>query len=291
MKKIISLVLTLTMLLLVASAFASCGSDDNKNSGTPASDASSAGTTSTGNSETTDGDLAYIQNKGKLVVGITEFEPMDYQDENGKWIGFDADAANAFAAYLGVTAEFVLIDWDNKTFELSGKKIDCVWNGMTLTDEVTAAMATSKPYFNNAQVVIVRADVAEQYKTAEDCKNLQFAVEKGSAGQDAAIANGFNYTEVADQATALMEVAAGTSDAAIIDFLMAVASVGEGTDYSSLTYTASLSSEKYGVGFRKGSDLAAKLNQFFAEKAADGTLEQIATTYGIAEYLIKDYAD
>lgn len=263
MKKTVSLMLALLLMLATMTCFASCG--------TKAS-----------------GDMAYVKDKGKLVVGITEFEPMDYKDANGKWIGFDADAATEFAKYLGVDVEFVLIEWDSKVMELEGKNLDCVWNGMTLTDEVTAAMATSKPYFNNAQVVIVRADVADQYKTAEACKSLKFAVEKGSAGQAAAQANQFDITEVADQATALMEVAAGTCDAAIIDFLMAVASVGEGTGYSNLTYTVSLASEKYGVGFRKGSDLADELNKFFAEKIKDGTLKDIAAKYGIQEYLITD---
>ena len=82
-------------------------------------------------------DVDYVKEKGKLVVGITEFEPMDYQNESGEWIGFDADMAKAFAESLGVDAEFVVIDWDNKILELDGKTIDCVWNGMTLTDEVT----------------------------------------------------------------------------------------------------------------------------------------------------------
>jgi polar amino acid transport system substrate-binding protein len=246
--------------------------------------------TSCGEKSGDETDLAYVKGKGKLVVGITEFEPMDYKDANGNWIGFDADTAAAFAQYIGVDVEFALIEWDSKTFELDAKNIDCVWNGMTLTDEITSAMATSKPYFNNAQVVIVRADVADQYQTAEACKDLRFAVEKGSAGQAAAEANGYTYTEVADQQAALMEVAAGTSDAAVIDFLMAVASVGEGTGYSSLTYTVSLASEEYGVGFRKGSDLADALNEFFVAKAADGTLAQIADKYGIGAYLITDYS-
>lgn len=234
-------------------------------------------------------DLSTIQKNGKLVVGITEFQPMDYRDADGKWIGFDADLANEFAAYIGVKAEFSIIDWNNKVFELNAGTIDCVWNGMTLTDEVKSSMSTSDPYFNNAQVVIVRADKADSVKTVEDCKALKFAVEKGSAGEAAAQANGFTTTPVTDQATALMEVKSGTSEAAIIDILMAVTTVGEGTDYADLAVTSvSLSSEVYGVGFRKESDLTAKLNEFFAAKAADGTLKKIAEKYGIQDYLIKD---
>lgn len=232
-------------------------------------------------------DSEKIAENGKLVVGITDFAPMDYKDKNKNWIGFDADMAAAFAKSLGVEVEFVEIKWDNKVFELNNGTIDCVWNGMTLTDEVTSAMDCSQAYCNNAQVVIVNKDVADKYKTAEDCKELNFAVESGSAGQEAAKANGFNYTEVKDQATALMEVKAGTCNAAIIDSLMAGAMVGEGTSYADLAYTVALNSEEYGVGFRKGSDLVQKLNDFFAASKADGSMEACAEKYGVQAALIK----
>lgn len=231
-------------------------------------------------------DLAYIKDKGVLVVGITDFAPMDYKDGD-KWIGFDADMATAFAEELGVKVEFVEIDWDNKVLELDGKTIDCVWNGMTLTDEVKAAMECSKPYCNNAQVIIVPADKADTYATADACKDLQFAVEAGSAGKDMAVENNFKFTEVKDQATALTEVAAGTCGAAIIDSLMAGAMVGEGTGFEKLTYTASLNSEEYGVGFRKGSDLAEMLDDFFAKSLQSGEMEEVAKTYGVQAALIK----
>ena len=234
-----------------------------------------------------DSDLAYVQANGKLVVGITDFAPMDYKDESGEWIGFDADLAKAFAASLGVEAEFVEIDWDNKIMELNNKSIDVVWNGMTLTDDVKAAMECSNAYANNAQVVIVKADAADQYQTVESVAELTFAVENGSAGEEVIDGLGFaNKTEVATQADALMEVAAGTSDAAVIDSLMAAAMVGEGTGYPDLTYTVGLNSEEYGAGFRKGSDLAAALNDFMAAAYADGSMIQIAETYGIQAALI-----
>ena len=234
----------------------------------------------------TDSDKAYVQDKGKLIVGVTIFEPMDYQDANGAWLGFDADMAKAFAKSLGVEAEFVVIDWDSKAMELQNRSIDCVWNGMTLTDGVKTAMECSQPYCNNQQVVIVPADKAEQYKTVEACKTLRFAVEAGSAGKDMAEANGFTFTEVDDQAKALMEVKAGTSDAAIIDSLMAAAMVGGTTAYPDLTYTVGLNSEEYGVGFRKGSDLAAALNDFFAAAKADGSMKATAEKYGVQAALI-----
>ena len=101
------------------------------------------------------GDVEAIQAAGKLVVGITEFAPMDYLDENNEWIGFDADMARLVAEELGVDIEFVVIDWDMKINEVNAKNIDCVWNGMTLTAEVTAAMDCSAAYCNNAQVVVI----------------------------------------------------------------------------------------------------------------------------------------
>ncbi len=232
-------------------------------------------------------DSDYIKEKGTLVVGITDFAPMDYKDADGNWIGFDADVATAFAKYLGVEVEFVEIEWDNKVLELNSKSIDCVWNGMTLTDEVTSSMACSNAYCNNAQVVIVPADQAGKYQTAQDCADLVFAVEAGSAGEAEIAALDYEYTPVQSQASALMEVAAGTCDAAVIDSLMAAAMVGEGTSYENLTYTVQLNSEEYGVGFRTGSDLAQALNEFLKAAYEDGSLEEIAETYGVQAALIQ----
>ena len=80
----------------------------------------------------------------------------DYKDANGEWIGFDADMAKLVAEKLGVAVEFQVINWDMKVEELDGKQIDCVWNGMTLTDGVQAAMECTNAYCENAQVVITK---------------------------------------------------------------------------------------------------------------------------------------
>lgn len=280
MKRILALLLALLMMGVI---FAGCSSSTNTAS-TEAKATADEITPQIADAS----DLAYVTGKGTLVVGITDFEPMDYKDANGDWIGFDADMAKAFGESLGVKVEFVEIDWDNKVLELDGKTVDCIWNGMTLTDEVKSSMSTSDPYCNNAQVVIVKKDVAAQYADAEACKALSnFAVESGSAGQGQAEAYGFKFTEVKDQATALMEVASGTCDAAIIDSLMAAAMVGEGTSYADLTYTAALNSEEYGVGFRTGSDITAEFNAFLKAAIADGTVDKIAETYGVQAALIK----
>ena len=237
-----------------------------------------------------DSDMAYVQSKGTLVVGITDFAPMDYQDADGSWIGFDADLAKAFAESLGVEVQFQTIEWDNKVMELDGKTIDVVWNGMTLTDEVTSSMACSNAYCNNAQVVILPADKAADYGTVDSLSGLRFAVESGSAGMAQAEEMGLTYTDVVDQATALLEVKSGTADAAIIDSLMAGAMVGEGTNYADLAIGPVLNAEtgeQYGVGFRKGSDAAAALNEFFRQQWESGALQALAEQYGVQAALIE----
>ncbi len=297
MKKMLALILACMMVLSCAACAAKTetaapAESSNTETAAPAEEQTTAAEeTEAASTEQTaaDSDLAYIQGKGKLVVGITDFAPMDYQNDAGEWIGFDADMAKAFAESLGVEAEFVEIDWDNKIMELDAKTIDCVWNGMTLTDEVTSAMACSNAYCNNSQVVVVPADKAADLQSVDACSGLNFAVESGSAGKAEVEKLGYSFTEVKDQATALMEVAAGTADAAVIDSLMAGAMVGEGTGYDSLTYTVSLNAEEgeqYGVGFRKGSDLADALNDFFAASYADGSMVSCAETYGIQAALI-----
>ncbi len=234
-----------------------------------------------------DSDLDYVKDKGTLVVGITEFAPMDYKDDDGNWIGFDADMATAFAESLGVEVEFVLIDWDNKALELESKTIDCVWNGMTLTDEVLSAMDCSNAYCSNAQIVIVPAGIAVKYQTAESISDLKFAVEAGSAAKDLAEYLKLEYTEVLTQADALMEVSAGTSEAAIVDSLMAKAMVGPGTSYNNLTYTIELNTEEYGVGFRKGSNLVEALNDFFEESYEDGSMLECAEKYNVQKSVVE----
>lgn len=288
MKKLAVMMMSAVMVL----SMTACGNSEtsgNALTSAPAQSTDTAATAaaSTEKSDVADSDMAYVKEKGTLVVGITDFEPMDYQNADGEWIGFDADMAKGFAESLGVDVEFVEIEWDNKIMELNGKTIDCVWNGMTLTDEVTSAMECSNAYCNNAQVVIVPADVADKYQDTDSLADLNFAVEAGSAGEKEVSALGLNYTPVQTQADALMEVAAGTSDAAVIDSLMAAAMVGEGTGYAELTYTVGLNSEEYGAGFRKGSDLAAALNDYFEASLADGSMMSCAETYGVQAAIIQ----
>ena len=291
-KKLWALLLALAMVL----SLAACGgnSDSGAKDAPPADTSAPAETDAPaeGDQQAADSDLAYVQGKGTLVVGMTDFAPMDYRDANGNWIGFDADMASAFAESLGVKVEFQEITWDYKVMELNAKSIDCVWNGMTLNDEVKAAMDTGNAYCLNAQVLVVPADKAADFESLTSLEGLNVAVESGSAGEDAAEALGASTTAVAKQSDALMEVSAGTADAAVIDLLMAGAMIGEGTNYANLTYTINLNtaqgleSEEYGVGFRKGSDLVDAWNSFWSGAIADGTVLETGTTYGVQESLI-----
>lgn len=281
MKKMFATMLALSMCL----SLAACGPK-----GSASTSGSSAGTSasSASGSQTAASDVDYVKEKGTLIVGMTDFAPMDYKAEGSdEWIGFDADMAKAFAESLGVEVEFLEINWDNKALELENNGVDAVWNGMTLTDDVKALMATSDPYCLNGQVVVLPADVADQYQTAESLSGLSFAVENGSAGMEQAEAAGLDYVAMDTQAKALMEVASGTSDAAIIDLLMAGAMIGEGTSYPDLTYTVQLNREEYGVGFRKGSDLVDAFNSFWKDAYDAGTVMETAETYGVQESVIE----
>ncbi|MBR0400987.1 MAG: transporter substrate-binding domain-containing protein [Lachnospiraceae bacterium] len=284
MKKLLALLFAGIMIF----GLAACGgsSDAPAPAETDAAAPAETGAEAPAETEAAGSDLDAIIGRGVLVVGITDFEPMDYTDENGEWIGFDADMARAFAEELGVDIEFVEIDWDNKILELNSGAVDCIWNGMTLSDEVMCAMECTAPYMSNSQAIVASADAAAAITSIEDCAELSFAVEAGSAGEAAAEDAGLTYTPVQNQAAALMEVQAGTSDAAIIDELMAIAMVGEGTSYADLAQSINLTEEEYGVGFRQGSDAAAALNDFFAASYADGSMTQIAETYGLENSII-----
>ena len=246
--------------------------------------ASSAASGSAAASETAASDLDYIKEKGKLVIGYTVYEPMNYTDADGSFTGFDTELATAVCEKLGVEPEFVEINWDTKVVELDAKSIDCIWNGMTLTDDIMANTATTKAYAKNAQVVVVKDGT--DYASTADLVGKTVVAEAGSAGE-AAIEGDENlaqadYVSKSVQTDCLMEVAAGTADAAVLDLTLANAMIGEGTDYASLKIVDELNAEEYGVAFRKGSDTAAAVDAAFDELKADGTMQALADKYDLA---------
>ena len=246
--------------------------------------ASSAASGSAAASETAASDLDYIKEKGKLVIGYTVYEPMNYTDADGNFTGFDTELATAVCEKLGVEPEFVEINWDTKVVELDAKSIDCIWNGMTLTDDIMANTATTKAYAKNAQVVVVKDGT--DYSSTADLVGKTVVAEAGSAGE-AAIEGDENlaqadYVSKSVQTDCLMEVAAGTADAAVLDLTLANAMIGAGTDYASLKIVDELNAEEYGVAFRKGSDAAAAVDAAFDELKADGTMQALADKYDLA---------
>ena len=265
----------------LALSLAACGGAASTS--TAASASSAAGSASA--SAAADGsDLDYIKGKGKLVIGYTVYEPMNYTDADGSFTGFDTELATAVAEKLGVEPEFVEINWDTKIVELDAKSIDCIWNGMTLTDDIMANTATTKAYAKNAQVVVVKDGT--DYTSTADLVGKTVVAEAGSAGETA-IAEDENlaqadYVSKSVQTDCLLEVAAGTADAAVLDLTLANAMIGAGTDYASLKIVDELNAEEYGVAFRKGSDAAAAVDAAFDELKADGTMQALADKYDLA---------
>ena len=265
----------------MALSLAACGGAASTS--TVASSAAS-GSAAASAAETAASDLDYIKEKGKMVIGYTVYEPMNYTDADGNFTGFDTELATAVCEKLGVEPEFVEINWDTKVVELDAKSIDCIWNGMTLTDDIMANTATTKAYAKNAQVVVVKDGT--DYSSTADLVGKTVVAEAGSAGE-AAIEGDENlaqadYVSKSVQTDCLMEVAAGTADAAVLDLTLANAMIGEGTNYASLKIVDELNAEEYGVAFRKGSDAAAAVDAVFDELKADGTMQALADKYDLA---------
>ena len=273
MKKLISIVLALGM----AASLAACGSS-----------ASTAASTAESTVESTaaagDSDLDYIKGKGKMTIGYTVYEPMNYTDADGNFTGFDTELATAVCEKLGVEPEFVEINWDTKIVELDAKSIDCIWNGMTLTDDIQANTACTKAYAKNAQVVVMKADA--DYSSTADLVGKTVVAEASSAGESAInddeSLSQADYVSKSVQTDCLMEVAAGTADAAVLDLTLASAMIGDGTDYADLAIKDELNAEEYGVAFRKGSDAADAVNAAFDELKADGTMQALTDKYSLS---------
>lgn len=297
MKKSLSLVLALAMCLSLAACGNNGAQDQSSQSGSnaSASDGSSGSQQGDNSSvDAADSDWAKIESNGTMKIGITYFEPMNYFDDNGELTGFETEFATAVCEKLGVTPEFVEINWDSKIMELQAQTIDCIWNGMTITPELQEALTISDPYIKNYQVVVIRSDNADVYTSTADLVGKTVEAEAGSAGEAAIIGEGADeslkqaeYISAAKQTDTLLEVKTGAADAAVLDFVLAGAMVGQG-DYSDLMIIPDLqlSVEEYGVGFRKDSDAAEKVNEAMQALIEDGTLNTLAEKYDLAELLL-----
>lgn len=287
MKKIISLSL---LTALMAVSVAGCGA--NK-------EAVDAGAENVA----TQSDYEQLKANGKAVVGITMFNPMNYYDENKELVGFDTELAKAVFEKLGLEAEFLEINWDSKEVELNSRNIDCIWNGMCITEDRKTTMGITDPYLNNTQAMVMKPDVAQAL--AKDPSGANVVAEQGSTGEGKLLGTiaddesvkvsakeffaNSNYTAVDSMAKAIMEVAAGTADIALVDSVCAYGMVGEGTDYPDLVVNIDneFGAQQYGIAFRKGSDLVEMVNTAIDELRADGTVEKIAEKYNLSSMLIK----
>lgn len=277
MKKILALILAMVMLV---ACFASCGN--------------AADNTASNDDAAKDSDLAYIQDKGTLIVGITDFEPMDYkEDGSDEWTGFDAELARLVGKELGVTVEFQEINWKMKETELSSKTIDCIWNGLTWDEERAENMSLTDYYMLNRQVLVVATKNADKYTSVDSLAGANVAAESGSAGESVITESltSSNYIEKDAQIDVLTELIMGTVDAGVIDYVMANYLINkEGSSFAGLTIVENAlttQDEYYSIAFRKGSDVTAKVNAILKDLKADGTVDTLAKKYGLTDAIVK----
>ena len=238
------------------------------------------------------GDWDYLTEKGKMIIGYTLYEPMNYKDADGKLVGFDTEFAEAVCAQLGLTPEFVEINWETKETELNAKNIDAVWNGFTVNAERKEQFAFSDSYVANKQVVVVKKDNASKYTDLASLAGAKCAAEKKSAGETAILTTDAiksnEYIPCDKQTDVLTEILSGTVEFGVLDYIMVRAMIGAGTDYESLVMIESieLPPEEYAIGFRKNCpDTVAKVNEAIQAIVENGKMAEIAEKYGLTDQL------
>lgn len=289
-KRIAALLLAGIMSVGLCSCASSNTSSASESSSAAESNADSSAADSTDSTASEGGDWQYIADKGNFVAGITLFEPMNYYDENGELTGFETEFTKAVCEKLGVEAKFQEIEWDKKEIELNAKTIDAIWNGLTVTEDRKENMGFSKSYVRNKQVVVIKADNKDKYTDEASMAGASCAAESDSAGQTAIetspVLSQNEFVGASAQKDVLLEVKAGTVELGVLDYVMAKASIGEGTDYSDLMIVegVELAPEEYAIGMRKGdTETIEKVNGAIDELVADGTLKALAEKYGLAD--------
>lgn len=259
MKKVLALVCSLVLLVSGVAMFAGCGVKD----------------------PVPDGE-GYA-----LKIGYTIMEPMNYYDKDGKFIGFETEFAQKVCKELNYTPEFIEIDWNTKETSLTAGEIDLIWNGMTITEALQEQFLITDSYMDNQQVVIVKTENADKFKTIADLANASsIAYESGSAAAKL-IENDGNLRSVEKigcpaQKDAFLEVFSGASEVGVVDVTMARAMTAEGKDYhGALTYIdVGYELEQYGIAMRKvDSALCEKINALIAKYKTDGTFDELVEKY------------
>ncbi len=286
MKKFLSLALA----ALTAVSLTACGAPKTDNAGNNADNAAA------------ESDWAYVQDKGTMTIGVTNYPPMNYLDDAGNWTGFDTEFATAVCESLGVNVEFIEISWEAKETELSSKNIDCLWNGMCITEDRKEMWEISTPYMYNTQAMVMKADKADEIMA--DVSGKKIVAEAGSTGEEKItgamddandptvevmakdyFANS-EYTGVSSMATALMDVENDVADVAVVDSVIAQGMIeGENSSFTDLVINTDnkFGDQYFGIAFRKGSDICEKVNDAIEDLKANGKLNEIATKYGLAD--------
>ncbi len=231
--------------------------------------------------ETADNSLEELKSRGLFVIGLDDsFPPMGFRNDDGAIVGFDIDLAKEVADRLGVQFKAQPIDWDAKELELSTGKIDCIWNGLTMTAEREAALTFTKPYLNNDQVLVVRKNGG--INSLSDMSGKLVGVQSGSSAQEAVNSNSSFADSVKetiffkDNLTALNDLLVGGVDGVVMDSIVAAYDIAK-SKKPLVIIEESLSKEKYGVAFRKGDvKLAGEVQKVLEEVAADGTAASIS---------------
>lgn len=278
MKKILALILTLVM---AVSVFAACGNDEAAKT-----------------------DLEYVKEKGELVIGVTNYPPMNYLDDNGEWTGFDTEFAQAVGKELGVDVKFVEISWEAKETELASKNIDCLWNGMCITEDRKEMWEVTKPYMYNTQAMVMKAENADAILA--DIAGKKVVAEAGSTGEEKILGTiddstdatvkvmakdyfkDASYTGVSSMATALMDVQNNVADVAVVDSVIAQGMIeNEDSSFKDLVINLDnkFGDQYFGIAFRKGSDICAKVEAAIDNLIANGELNKIAEKYGLVNGL------
>lgn len=261
MKKVLALICSLILLVCGVSAFSACNADNSK-------------------------DWENIQSKGSLVVGCTIFKPITYQ-EGEIWKGFDVELAQAVGEKLGLNVQFQIIEWGNKITELNSKNIDCIWNGMTISDELLDKTSVSVPYMKNRQVVIVRKADAEKYNSQEKLADADIVAETGSAGAAFGEEASSKFTPVKTQLDIFTNLTNNTADVGILDSVLAGFYLEEAA-YDDLTMIdVGFAEEEYGIAFRKGSPVKDKVNEALQQLWTEGKVQEIGAKYGLTDSLIE----
>ncbi len=224
------------------------------------------------------------KDSGKFILGLDDsFPPLGFRDENNQIVGYDIDLASEVAKRLGLELVCQPIDWSTKEIELNSGKIDCIWNGLTLTEERKAAMACTEPYLSNAQVIVVRSNA--NIKSFADLKGKTIGVQAGSSAQDALDSASElkkslkKVVEFKENITALNDLEVGNIDGVVMDLVVADYSITQSNKKMTILADA-LAPEDYGIAFsKKNKALRDKVQKTLKEMQADGTVAKISTKW------------